>query len=55
MAKGVEAGTVETDRPGGIIGVVKDYVALTKPPIIVLLIITAIGVSENDGGSYDKI
>ena len=43
MAKGVEAGTVETDRPGGIIGVVNDYVTLTKPPIIVLLVITAIG------------
>jgi len=34
---------VETDRPGGIIGVVNDYVTLTKPPIIALLVITAIG------------
>ena len=34
---------METDRPGGIIGVVNDYVTLTKPPIIVLLVITAIG------------
>ncbi len=31
------------EKPGGLIGMASDYLTLTKPPIIVLLVITAIG------------
>ena len=43
MAEGVESGQAVIEKPGGIMGLVNDYVTLTKPPIIVLLVITAIG------------
>ena len=43
MAEGVESGQAAAEKPGGITGMVNDYVTLTKPPIIILLVITAIG------------
>ena len=43
MAEGVEPGQTMIENPGGTMGLVNDYVTLTKPPIIVLLVITAIG------------
>ncbi len=43
MDEGVEPGQTVIERPGGTMGLVNDYVTLTKPPIIVLLVITAIG------------
>jgi len=47
MAEGVETGQAQIEEPngktGGIMGLANDYITLTKPPIIVLLVITAIG------------
>ena len=43
MAEGVETGRPAADRPSGLLGVASDYLALTKPPIISLLLITATG------------
>ncbi len=43
MAEGVESGQSAIERPSGIIGLANDYLTLMKPPIIVLLVITAIG------------
>lgn len=43
MAKGTGSGQAAIERPSGILGLANDYVTLTKPPIIVLLVITAIG------------
>ena len=43
MAERVESGQAVVEKPGRIMGLVNDYVTLTKPPIIVLLVITAIG------------
>jgi protoheme IX farnesyltransferase len=43
MAEGIESGQVEAGSRRGIRALFDDYVALTKPPIIVLLVITAIG------------
>ena len=47
MAEGVETGQTQIEEPnrktGGIMGLANDYITLTKPPIIVLLVITAIG------------
>ena len=43
MAEGVESGQAAIGKPGGIMGLANDYVTLMKPPIIVLLVITAIG------------
>ena len=43
MAERVEAGQPAAQRPGKLIGLAKDYLTLTKPPIIILLLITAVG------------
>ena len=43
MSEGVESSQTVIEKSGGIMGLVNDYVTLTKPPIIVLLVITAIG------------
>ncbi len=43
MAERVEAGQPAVERPGKLIGLAKDYLTLTKPPIIILLLITAVG------------
>ncbi len=43
MAEGVETGRAATERRGGMRGVASDYLTLTKPPIISLLLITATG------------
>ena len=43
MAERVEAGQTAADRPGRLIGLASDYLTLTKPPIIILLLITAVG------------
>ncbi len=43
MDEGVKPGQTVIEKPGGTMGLVNDYVTLTKPPIIVLLVITAIG------------
>jgi len=43
VADGVESGQAVVEKPGRTISLVNDYVTLTKPPIIVLLLITAIG------------
>ena len=43
MAEGVETGPAATERRGGMRGVASDYLTLTKPPIISLLLITATG------------
>ncbi len=43
MAEGVETGRPATERRGGMRGVASDYLTLTKPPIISLLLITATG------------
>ena len=37
------AGPAETRRPPGVWGVINDYITLTKPPIIMLLLVTAAG------------
>ena len=43
MAEHVEAGLPTHENHGGLIALGKDYLTLTKPPIIILLVITAIG------------
>ncbi len=43
MAERVEAGHPAAERPGRLIGLASDYLTLTKPPIIILLLITAVG------------
>ena len=43
MAEGVGSGQAAVEKPGRLMGLANDYLTLTKPPIIVLLIITAIG------------
>ena len=43
MAEGIDSGQIEEGGRRGISALLNDYVALTKPPIIVLLVITAIG------------
>ncbi len=43
MADRAETGTVAKTKPAGLIGLANDYLTLTKPPIISLLLITAIG------------
>jgi protoheme IX farnesyltransferase len=43
VAEGIESGQVAEGGRRGISALLNDYVALTKPPIIVLLVITAIG------------
>ena len=47
MAEGVDRGQAAVEKPGekpgGIVGLANDYLTLTKPPIISLLLITAIG------------
>ena len=43
MAEGVDSGQTAVEKPGGVIALANDYVTLMKPPIIVLLVITAIG------------
>jgi protoheme IX farnesyltransferase len=43
MAEGVDPGQAAVGKPGGVMGLANDYVTLMKPPIIVLLVITAIG------------
>ncbi|PKB70436.1 MAG: protoheme IX farnesyltransferase [SAR202 cluster bacterium Io17-Chloro-G6] len=43
MAEGVGTSRPAANRPGGLRAVASDYLALTKPPIISLLLITAIG------------
>lgn len=42
MAEGVDSGQVTVAKPG-VWGLLNDYLTLMKPPIIVLLVITAIG------------
>ena len=43
MAEGVETGQPAVEKRAGIMGLASDYLTLTKPPIIILLLITAIG------------
>jgi protoheme IX farnesyltransferase len=43
VAEGIDSGQIEEGGRRGISALLNDYVALTKPPIIVLLVITAIG------------
>lgn len=43
MAEQVGTGRPAEERPGGLTGLVTDYLTLTKPPIISLLLITATG------------
>ncbi len=43
MAERLETGRPAAERRGGLLGMVNDYLALTKPPIISLLLITATG------------
>ena len=43
MANRVEIGRPVAERPGGLLGLASDYLTLTKPPIISLLLITATG------------
>jgi protoheme IX farnesyltransferase len=43
MAEGVDSRQAVVEKPGRVMALVNDYVTLTKPPIIVLLVITAIG------------
>lgn len=43
MAEGIESGHVEEGGRRGVTALFNDYVTLTKPPIIILLVITAIG------------
>ena len=43
MAEGAEPVQSAVQRPSGVLGLANDYVTLMKPPIIVLLVITAIG------------
>ena len=37
MAEEVDPGQTAVENPGGVMGLVNDYVTLMKPPIIVLL------------------
>ena len=43
MAEQVGTGRPAEERPGGLTGLITDYLTLTKPPIISLLLITATG------------
>ena len=43
MAERVGTGRPTAERPGGLLGLASDYLTLTKPPIISLLLITATG------------
>ena len=43
MAKEIEPGKAAVKEQKGIVALANDYLTLTKPPIIVLLVITAIG------------
>ncbi len=43
MAERVEASQPMADRAAGLMGLASDYLTLTKPPIIILLLITAVG------------
>ncbi len=43
MAEQVKTGRPTAERPGGLLGLASDYLTLTKPPIISLLLITATG------------
>ena len=43
MAKVIEPGKAAVKEQKGIVALANDYLTLTKPPIIVLLVITAIG------------
>jgi len=43
VAEGIESGHVEEGGRRGVTALFNDYVTLTKPPIIILLVITAIG------------
>jgi len=43
MAERVESGQAAADQPRGILAVGSDYLTLMKPPIIALLVITAVG------------
>ena len=43
MAEQVGTGRPAEERPGGLLGLASDYLTLTKPPIISLLLITATG------------
>ena len=43
MADQVETSQTAVARPGGLTGMARDYLTLTKPPIISLLLITATG------------
>ena len=43
MAEGVDSGQAAVERPSGVMALLNDYLTLMKPPIIVLLVITAVG------------
>ena len=43
MAERVESGQAAADQPRGILALGSDYLTLMKPPIIALLVITAVG------------
>ena len=43
MAEQIKTGRPTAERPGGLLGLASDYLTLTKPPIISLLLITATG------------